>query len=420
MNKLNVLIDFGKGSFPIGSLYLSLSSGRYVFAYDKLFLSYGLEISPYKLPLSSDTVAAELNSDLYDLHGVFADSLPDDWGKKVQDSEFQKIGRLEITALDRLAFVGKYGIGALRYEPAQDFKDGYEIVLLADLRKTAQLVLAGHVEKVTDALLHSGGAGGGARSKFLVDIDVQSPENIRYSQGLPEGNYFPAILKVPVRSIDVYQRIEYAYSQMASKAGIIVPDTFLLESGKRKSAYFAIKRFDITPDRKRLHTHTFAGLLGVNIREGSPDYTRFLRVTEELTRDHRQVVEGFRRMVFNYLGANLDDHAKNISFAMNELGKWSLAPAYDLGYSTASNGLHSMAINGKRMNPTMDDFEQVAESFDIKDWKQIIEKIAKTLSEWPWYAEKAGVSDKFIKSIRERIKEQCGRVSYRRNKSVRN
>lgn len=410
MKKLNVKLDFGNVCHNVGTLYLSEKMGRHAFSYNKDFISKALEISPFRVPLGNDTYTAERNADLYDLHGVFADSLPDEWGKKVQDVEFQKIGMHEVTTVDRLAFVGGYGIGALKYEPSQEFERGFDIVTLAGLRKATQQILSGEVDDVTSQLLRSGGSAGGARPKFLVDLNLKNLSTIRYSTGKPDGDMFPVIIKVPGRRDDQYQRIEYCYSLLGRNAGLNVPDTYLLIGNRSKLSSFAIKRFDINGNGERLHTHTFAGLLGLNFREANVDYSELLRVTGDLTRDHREVVEVFRRMVFNYLGCNKDDHAKNFSFVMNKSGQWFLSPAYDIGYSSGENGLHAMAINGLRRNVTLKDFEKIAKNFEIKEWKSIVAKTCEVLKTWPSIADKYSVPQKYRDAINERIRESIVRI----------
>ena len=410
MSHIKVILDFKSESHDVGMLYLSEKMGRYAFSYEKSFLSTGLEISPLTMPLGPDTYTAEINPDLYNLHGVFADSLPDEWGRKVQDAEFQKIGLLDATATDRLAFIGPYGIGALRYEPAHDFKRGKEVASLANLRKAVQRILEGKLEDVTNELLRSGGSAGGARPKFLVDLDIKNNTTIRYTHGKPENGMVPIILKVPVKNEDQYQRIEYVYSIMAKNAGINVPETYLLMGEKSNLAYYAIRRFDMSEKGERLHTHTYAGYLGVNYHEATPDYGDLLRTTEELTRDHRNVVEAYTRMVFNYLGCNKDDHAKNFSFLMNKKGEWTLSPHYDMGYSSGQNGLHAMAMNGLRRNATLKNLKRIAEDFDILPWKEIIKKICQSLNDWPILAIKNGVPKRYLDVIQERIKENTRRV----------
>ena len=411
MKSLLVRIHFDdKNSHLVGRLFLSDLTGKYHFEYDKSFLSSGLEISPINLSLNSTSFEAQRNEDFYDLHGVFADSLPDDWGRKVQDVEFYKIGMHDPTAIDRLAFVGKYGIGALRYEPSKEFEEGLSIVSLADLRKATQRIIEGNCEDVTDELLRSGGSAGGMRPKFLVDLDIMNLSTIRYTRGQPEGNYYPVIIKTPSKDGDHYQRIEYAYSKMAQKCGIAIPDTYLLTGSKSKQAFFAIQRFDFDKTGGKLHVHTYAGLHGLNYREASPDYSELFRTTQELTRDHSQVVEAYRRMVFNYLGYNNDDHTKNISFVMDKKGKWSLSPAYDMSYSTGKQGFHAMSINGVRQNATAKDFEKMAAGFNVKEWKNIIGKTCESISNWTAIAKKCKVPERYITIVSHRIKENVKRV----------
>ena len=411
MKSLFVKIRFDdKNSHLVGRLFLSDLTGKCHFEYDQTFISTGLEISPFNLSLKSTAYQARLNPDFYDLHGVFADSLPDDWGKKVQDLEFYKIGITDPTAIDRLAFVGAYGIGALRYEPAQDFAEGVRAVSLADLRKATQKIIAGAVEEVTDELMHSGGSAGGMRPKFLVDLDMNNHENLRYTRGRPEDSWYPVIIKTPSKDGDHYQRIEYSYSIMARDCGITVPDTFLLTGKKSLKAFFAIKRFDILKTGEQLHVHTYAGLLGLNFREVSLDYSDLFRTTLDITRDHSQVVEAYRRMVFNYLGYNNDDHAKNFSFVMNKKGDWSLSPAYDMSYSPGRQGFHTMSINGIRHNARIKDFEMIAGNFNIKEWKTIVGRTIDTFKKWTSLAKNNSVPAKYMAIVNHRIKENIKRI----------
>ncbi len=405
--KLNVILDFGKKKSRVGELFYSDKMGRYAFSYDEAFISSGLEISPKEMPLSKETFTSQRDSDQYDIHGVFADSLPDAWGKLVQDAEFEKIGLHEITTLDRLAFVGKYGIGGLRYEPSEEFERGKEIVTLAELRKATQGVLAGDVEKVTNELLHLGGSAGGAHPKFLVDINAENLSEIRYSTGVLHENLIPVLLKMPQKD-DFWQRIEYSYCQIAMKAGINIPETYLLLS-KSKKAHFAIKRFDILNDGEKLHTHSYAGIDGFSFRRDDRDYIDLLRMVSALCRNHVDVVECYRRMMFNYLGGNQDDHGKNFCFTMNIEGTWSLSPAFDIGFSD-NGGIHRMSVNGKRSSLRIQDFEHTARKFDIKNWKDIAGQVIDSLKKWKEIATKIDVPAGMIKKISEQVNLNINRI----------
>jgi serine/threonine-protein kinase HipA len=411
MNTVNVHIDFGPTSFKVGTLYASGEMGRHVFAYDPEFIATKLEISPLAMPLSAQTYPAPRNPDLYDLHPVFGDSMPDEWGRKVQDAEFAKIGIFEPSPLQRLAFIGMNGIGALRYYPAQQFKRGDDVVRLAQLRKATQLIIEGAVEEVSEELLKSGGSAGGARPKYLLDMNRNDPSRLRYTRAAPDDTYVPVVLKVPVRDNDQYQRIEYVYCRIAEKAGVNVPACHLITGAQSNQAYFAIERFDIMPDGKRLHVHSLAGIMGINFRETTPDSSTFLRVTDDITLNHEHVVEAFRRVVFNYIGSNKDDHAKNFSFTMDSSGEWSLAPAYDIAYSKGHNDMHAMRLNDKFRNAELHDFKRLARDFDITQWKDIVEKILSAFAKWDSLAEESGINEKYAYMIGSRIKANIGRIA---------
>jgi serine/threonine-protein kinase HipA len=409
MNKLQVFLDFRHISYKMGELFLSANIGRYVFNYDPQVLSSRMEPSPYILPLGGETFIAERNNDMYNLHSLFADALPDSWGRKVQDAEFQKIGMYDVTALERLSFIGDYGMGALRFKPKQSFLSGEQAVELSQLRKASQSIISGDINEIVEQLFRAGGSAGGARPKYLVDMRNDEPNHIRYTTGELEDGWTPVILKVAEKNGDHWQRIEYCYFRMAEIAGIKTPATWLLaeEGGE---AHFAIKRFDIDEYGGRYHTQTFAALLGVNFREAALDYTRLFRTVADLCFDKEQVIEMYRRMVFNYLGSNKDDHAKNFSFLMDRTGRWYISPAYDLSYSAGDHGLHAMAAVGKRRNLELSDFGKIAENFDISDWRKIVLNTKEALGLWREIAKKNKVPDKQIKIIYERISENLNRV----------
>lgn len=417
MNKLAVHLDVEGISHKVGELYLSETMARHVFAYDVSFVGSGLEISPLRMPLSRETYIANPNEALYGLHGVFADSLPDVWGRKVQDAEFEKIGHYDVTALDRLAFVGGFGIGALRYEPSQAFTVGKEAVNLAQLRKATQGIIHGDIEEVSEELFRAGGSAGGARPKFLVDLNTETMEEIRYTRNVLDPGFVPVVLKVPTGGDDRWQRIEYAYSKMAAECDIRMPETYLLIGKEAELAHFASRRFDICSSGK-VHVHSVAGIYGEAISAARHDYRELLRLTEELTRDHEEVVEMYRRMVFNILGHNKDDHLKNFSFLMNAKGQWSLSPAYDIGFSSGDMDMHAMSANGKRRNLTIGDFRVIAQDFEIKDWKDILKKTCDVLKEWPDIAKTTGLPQRTIQKVQDRHAENIRRVEKDLNSGV--
>jgi serine/threonine-protein kinase HipA len=403
-DELHVYLNFGKKRLSVGRLTFIKSENRTFFEYSREFISSYLEISPQQLPLGTQTFRAPRitgpDDPLHGLHGVFADSLPDRWGLKVQDIHFKRIGIDNPSALDRLAFVGQFGIGALQYEPAMRINDyGKNIVEISTLRKSAIGIIEGSADKISDKLLKHGGSAGGMRPKFLVNMH---PDKNTFSYGIePLSGEIPCIIKVPVEKTEDYQRIEYSYSVLAKKAGIKIPDTYLIES--KGQFYFAIQRFDVNTGGSRFHTHTLAGLMGIDFGTKSIDYRDAMKLTLALTKDKREIAELYRRMVFNIMGHNCDDHAKNLSFLMDEDGVWKLSPAYDMSYSRSRDDVHEMSTNGKTYNHTKEDFRVIAREFNIKEWKNILLDVGAALKKWPQTAEKANVPADRIESVGKAI-----------------
>lgn len=156
---------------------------------------------------------------MYNLHSLFADALPDSWGRKVQDAEFQKIGMHDVSALERLSFIGDYGIGAFQFKPQQSFPTGLQAVELAQLRKASQYIITGDINGIVEQLFRAGGLAGGARPKYLVDMKNDGSNFIRYTTGELEEGWTSIILKVAEKNGDLWQRIEYCYFKMAEIAG---------------------------------------------------------------------------------------------------------------------------------------------------------------------------------------------------------
>lgn len=156
--------------------------------------------------------------------------------------------------------------------------------------------------------------------------------------------------------------------------------------------------------------HTLSGILNIDYHETNIDDSTFLRTIDDITRDHRQVIEGYRRIVFNYIGSNKDDHAKNFSFVMNNKGEWSLSPAYDVGFSKGQNDLHQMRLGNKFCNAEISDFRSLAEDFDINKWESIIEKTLTAFEKWPSLAKSNNLHSKYIDMINNKIVENLRRI----------
>jgi serine/threonine-protein kinase HipA len=295
-----------------------------VFEYDKGFLESGFNLSPFYLPLKSGVFKAKAEP-FNGLFGVFADCLPDGWGRLLIDRLLikHKIELGTITQLDRLAMVGKSGMGALEYSPVIEFYKSRDTEDINFLAEEVKKVLNENYSGSLEALAKKGGSSGGARPKALIKID-----NEEWLVKFPNSDDMKNIGEA-----------EYNYSIAAKNCGIDMPETRMFE-GK----YFGVKRFD-RKNGKKIHMHSFAGMLNSDFRVPSLDYVELFKTVLAVTKDMSEVLKIYRQMVFNVLTHNRDDHAKNFSFIFDN-GKWQVSPAYDLVYSNGFNGQHTTTVNG--------------------------------------------------------------------------
>lgn len=319
---------------------LALANNKKVaFSYDKAWLSKGFAISPFSLPLEEKVFIPD-NYYFDGLFGIFADSLPDAWGKLLLNRMLKEHDiRGEITILDRLALVGKNGMGALEYEPDYELVERKETNDLDYLSVECQKVLQAEYSDDLDMLYKMAGSSGGARPKILTVIDNKD-----------------WIIKFPahIDSGDI-GKMEYDYSQCAKKCGIHMTETKLYESNICKG-YFGTVRFDRirkTNEKYKIHMATAAALLEADFNAPCMDYHALMKLTKILTRENKVDLENmFRRMCFNVFAHNRDDHAKNFSFLYDENSDtWHLSPAYDLTYSNTYFGEHTTAVDGNGANP---------------------------------------------------------------------
>ena len=353
------------------------------FEYDKAFLQSGIEISPYKLPLKSGVLVCD--DDIFEgLFGIFGDSLPDGWGRLLLDRYFlkQDIKYSDITPLDRLGYIGKYGIGALTYHPYIDgvYSNSQEIVLDTLCEKSLK-ILKEDSSKDIEKFLELGGSSAGARPKVMVQINNKN-EIISGSQKLQDG-YEHYIVKFPssTDSVDI-GKIEYIYSLMAKDAKIEIPEIKLLQGNK--GSYFAIKRFDRIKDA-RVHIHSVAGLTHSDFRMPVLDYDDLLNLTLHLTKDINELYKMYRIACFNLFSHNRDDHAKNFSFILDENFTWKLSPAYDLTFSYGPGGEHSTTYLGEGKNPREEHLVKLAKKHNIKHAKEIIDEVKFSISKFKEY-----------------------------------
>lgn len=331
MSKISIIEVF-MSDRRVGRLALT-PDGLCGFEYDQEWILTGFSISPFYQPLKPGLIMAKRDP-FGGNFGVFDDSLPDGWGNLLLDRYLQEKGidPYKLTILERLSLIGSTGRGALEYRPDKSMATDEEFLNFDHLAKEAEKILeskesAGSV----DLLYKHGGSSGGARPKVFAKID---------------GREWLVKFKATNDPVNVGET-EYNYSILAKECQICMTETRLFDS-----RYFGVERFDRTPQGK-IHTISAAGLLHANYRIPSLDYSILLKLTLNLTKDMNQVAEMFRRMVFNILISNRDDHAKNFSFQWLN-GTWKLSPAYDLLPSSGFNGYHTTTINGKG-EPTLAD-----------------------------------------------------------------
>lgn len=326
------------------------------FAYEQEWINNGFPISPFSLPLEKKVFVPRL--DPFDgLFGVFADSLPDGWGRFLVDRLMLKNGMepAAVGALSRLAIVGDSGMGALSYRPAILLNEGISIVELDRIAGECEKLLKKEYSDDLDQLFRLGGSSGGARPKILTEIDGEE-----------------WIIKFP--SCDDPKDIgeqEYVYSLCAKECGIEMAETRLFPSG-RCAGYFGTKRFDRSKSgsgqEKRIHMLSVSAVLETSHRIPNLDYHLLMKLTLEMTKDFSEVLKLFRLMCFNVFAHNRDDHSKNFSYLYDEQeARYRLAPAYDLTYSNSLNGEHATTVNGNGMNPNMEDILAVADKIGIRE-----------------------------------------------------
>ena len=362
--------------------------------YDEAFLKAGLELSPVHHKTNAG-LQRPYKTDVFEgLHGLFNDSLPDGWGRLLVDRRARQLGiePATLTPLDRLACVGSTGIGALCYAPSIEVWDaGNNDLDLDQLAADVRLVLEGDISEVLSALGRAGGSPGGARPKALIALNDHH-QAVHGTGDAPEG-YDHYLVKFPGHDDrqDI-AAIEMAYAVMAKEAGVIMPETKLLEGGKGRF-YFAARRFDREGTR-RVHVHSASGLLYSDIRTPALDYKDLIMLTRAVTRDQRECKAMFALAVFNVLAHNRDDHARQFSFIMARDGSWRMAPAYDLTWSPGPGGEHSSTVLGHGKNITRAHLIELGKQADMKqqDVTQVIERTQAAVGEWKAFASEYGVS----------------------------
>lgn len=409
---------------------VQLNEGREVatFQYDPQFARSGIELSPLVMPLSDAVYefSSLPRATFYGLPGLLADSLPDTFGNALINAWLATQGRTpdEFNAVERLCYTGKRGMGVLEFVPVLGPKPRKASTINVDaLVRLASEVLAHrsnllehfHTEGKERALrniLSVGTSAGGARAKAVIAWNP-STNDVRSGQ-LAAGDGFEYwLLKFDgvsgnrdkeLEDPKGYGAIEYAYALMARAAGVTMTECRLLEERGRR--HFMTRRFDREAGGEKLHVQSLCALAHFDFNQaGVYSYEQALLVIRQLGLPMETVEELFRRMVFNIVARNQDDHVKNIAFLMNKRGEWSLAPAFDVTYSYNPSGMwtasHQMTVNGKRDGFTQADLEACARSAHMKRGRaaSIIDDVQHTVQRWPEFAAQANLSDTWVDTI---------------------
>jgi serine/threonine-protein kinase HipA len=397
----------------VGAVALDPALGYYVFEYQPGFVRTGIELAPLTMPLAAARdpfVFTDLPDATYRrLPGLLADSLPDDFGNALVDAWMAREGvaQTQITPLDRLAYMGKRGMGALEFKPVRGPRPdaSHTAIQLAQLVESARRAVHGaidtdaHAEAALAQIIQVGTSAGGARAKAVVAWNPTT-QQLRAGQFDVDAGFEHWLVKFDGVGRDErlgasadYGRIEYAYHLMATAAGIAMSPCRLLEEGGR--AHFMTKRFDREGNTKH-HLQTLCGLAHLDYRQkATHDASQLLEAIRRLGIGYEALEQAFRRIAFNVMAANCDDHTKNTSFLLREGGAWELAPAYDVTYAYNPTGAwtyqHLMSVNGKFSGVSRDDLLTVADRFGLGTAPQALAAVGAAVSAWSDFARQAGV-----------------------------
>ena len=405
----------------VGTFRWDNQYGMVRFEYDPSFVGRGLEPSPLMMPVQEGRIYsfANLNKEtFYGLPGMLADALPDTYGRALFDRWLALTGHTSSNPVETLCFLGKRCMGALEFEPAievgLDSSARFEIDTLVDVAREALSEKSSFGTNLNEdkkaaiaEILRLGTSAGGQRAKAIIAYNKDTGEVRSGQVEAPEGfDYYLIKLdgvsaQAGFKATENYGRLEYSFYKLAKKCGIEMSECSLIEENGR--AHFLTKRFDRV-DGKKIHMQTLCGISHFDFRlHRAYSYEQAFNVMRELRLPYSAAKEMFRRMVFNVVVRNQDDHTKNISFLMGGDGVWRLSPAYDMGYAYNPNGgwtsTHQMSINGKFDDITRQDLLAFASLNNIKDAVSIIGEIVEKISHWPELAKECEVPSAMVESI---------------------
>lgn len=404
----------------IGAVALGEGSSFATFEYDPAFRKSGIELSPLVMPLS-DRVYSFPNLSLETFHGLpglLSDSLPDRFGNTLINAWLATQGRApdSFNSVERLSYMGSRGMGALEYKPvmgprarkASHIRIDRLVALASEILKNRENLAASFEEREVEAslkdILRIGTSAGGARAKAVIAWNPET-EEVRSGQVEADPGFEYWLIKFDgvsgnrdkeLEDPKGYGAIEYAYHRMAIDAGISMSPCRLLEENGRR--HFMTRRFDRDEHGGKIHMQSLGAMAHFDFNmAGAYAYEQAIQVIRSLNLPMASVEEQFRRMVFNIMARNQDDHVKNIAFLMDKSGNWSLAPAFDLTYSYQPQGrwtsVHQMTMNGKQDHFLLEDFKACASAASMKRGRAeaIIREVGIVLERWMDYADEAGV-----------------------------
>lgn len=376
---------------------LAIAGGLAQLEWSAEVIAERLAISPLRYPTEPGLHAASGRT-FEGLHGFLSDCLPDAWGMLLLKRRLQSLGHRfeDLNAVDRLALVGARGRGALVFQPeimAEDIADSIDLDRLSD---ESRHLLVGEESELDALLLRLGGGSGGARPKVHVAIgddgSLRAGDELAADGGLRAAEQWIVKFAAINDPVDIGP-LEEAYARMARAAQIDMAETKLIPSATGPG-HFATRRFDRPAPGKRVHMVSLGGALEASAHMPSVDYDGFLKATLAITRSMADVEQAFRRMVFNVLARNRDDHVRQHAYLMDHRGNWRLAPAFDLTYSNGPGGEHYMAVQGEGRTITRAHVEKLGTShgLSVKAIAAVINDVRAALADWPVHARETGVT----------------------------
>lgn len=414
----------------IGAVAWDSETGIGSFEFDSKFLQKNLDLAPIMMPIRNANHQIFSFPELRDtqtfkgLPGLLADVLPDKYGNSIINAWLNKQGRPSnsLNPVEMLCFIGKRGMGALEFEPAYSkYADMVSKIEIDNLVEVAEGILSGkkdfaarlnkEEEKSLLNILKIGTSAGGARAKAVIAYNSLTGE-VRSGQALAPKGFKHWIIKfdgVSDRQFGAsngYGRVEMAYHLMAKDAGIEMTECRLFEENGR--AHFMTRRYDRTDNNDKIHVQSFCAMRHFDFNEVRLySYEQLFETMRMLALPYPQAEQLFRRMIFNVMGRNCDDHTKNFAFTMDKNAEWKLSPAFDVchAYRPGSDWVsqHALSIRGKRMNIEKADLLTIARELNIKKPESIINQIAEVISQWEKYAEQTEVETELKRAIKKTL-----------------